>query len=336
MNNDEIRVRTIADLAALAGVSAGTVSRALSGKGNLVATATRERIQQLADEHGFRININAQNLRLGRTGAISVIFPLGRDKGQPLSDPFFLAMLGYVAEAVAERDCDVVLSRANTADPGWFDAAVRSQRHDGIIVIGQSDQHDALNAAAGLKPFIVWGAAGEQNRYPTVGTDNVAGGRLAADHLVASGRRRLAFFGDITMPEFGQRFSGFRDALPADVQDRVEVISSPPTPAASYHAAVDYFRTEPNVDCIFAASDLMARSVMTAAMEAGRTIPDDLAIIGFDDLPLTQLTTPKITTIRQEIERGAKLLVDLLFQQIEGLTVGSTTLLPTLVPRQSA
>ncbi|KAK0349496.1 hypothetical protein LTR94_032892, partial [Friedmanniomyces endolithicus] len=150
-------LKSIADLARLAGVSVSTVSRALTGKGAL-NKGTRARIQALADHHGFRMNVAAQNLRLGRTGAIAVLMPLGHARGQQLSDPFFLTMLGYLADALTDRGYDLLLSRVLPDRDDWLDTFIRTGRTDGVIVIGQSDQGAALaRAAASYRPLVVWG-----------------------------------------------------------------------------------------------------------------------------------------------------------------------------------
>jgi transcriptional regulator with XRE-family HTH domain len=163
-------VRSISDLARMAGVSVSTVSRALTGKGTLNQD-TRDRIRAIAGEHGFRLNVAAQNLRLGRTGAIGVLFPMGHEKGQTLSDPFFSAMVGHIADALTERGYELLLSRVIPLGNEWLDDFVRSGRTDGIIMIGQSDQSAALNrTGAHYKPMVVWGAYDPENSYTTFGS----------------------------------------------------------------------------------------------------------------------------------------------------------------------
>ena len=226
-------LKSIADLARLAGVSVSTVSRALTGKGAL-NKGTRARIQALADHHGFRMNVAAQNLRLGRTGAIAVLMPLGHARGQQLSDPFFLTMLGYLADALTDRGYDLLLSRVLPDRDDWLDTFIRTGRTDGVIVIGQSDQGAALaRAAASYRPLVVWGEQVRGDGPVTVGTDNEAGGRLAAQHLVDRGRRTLAFFGDVGVPEFAARHVGFLAGLPPELRDDVVLVTSPVTPEAS-------------------------------------------------------------------------------------------------------
>lgn len=329
-------LKSIADLARLAGVSVSTVSRALTGKGAL-NKGTRERIQALADRHGFRLNVAAQNLRLGRTGAVAVLMPLGHARGQQLSDPFFLTMLGYLADALTDRGYDLLLSRVLPDRDDWLDTFIRTGRTDGVIVIGQSDQGAVLaSAAAKYRPLLVWGEQAPGDGPTTVGTDNVAGGRLAAQHLVDRGRRKLAFFGDVGVPEFAARHAGFLAGLPPELRGDVALVTSPVTPEASEEAARDWFAAGNRPDGIFAASDVVAMSLIAAAEQQGLHVPRDLSIIGFDDIPLARLARPPLTTIRQDIEAGAHHLVDLLFRRIGGEDAGSVQIAPELLVRDSS
>ena len=144
---EKVRIRNISDLAKLAGVSPGTVSRALTDTG-LISQKTRERIKALAREHDFRPNVMARNLRIQKTGSIGVVIPLGHETGQHISDPFFITMLGLLADALTERGYDLVLSRVIPTNGDWLDRFTDSGRVDGIIVIGQSNQFEVLEAAA--------------------------------------------------------------------------------------------------------------------------------------------------------------------------------------------
>lgn len=329
-------LKSIADLARLAGVSVSTVSRALTGKGAL-NKGTRERIQALADRHGFRMNVAAQNLRLGRTGAIAVLMPLGHARGQQLSDPFFLTMLGYLADALTDRGYDLLLSRVLPGRDDWLDTFIRTGRTDGVIVIGQSDQGAVLaRAAANYRPLVVWGEQAPGDGPAMVGTDNEAGGRLAAQHLVDRGRRKFAFFGDVGVPEFAARYAGFLAGLPPELRDDVILFSSPVTAEASEAAARDWFAVGNRPDGIFAASDVVAMSLIAAAEQQGLHVPRDLSIIGFDDIPLARLARPSLSTIRQDIEVGAHHLVDLLFRRINGEDAGSVQIAPELIVRESS
>lgn len=330
------QVRSISDLARLAGVSVSTVSRALTGKGTL-NQSTRERIRGLAAEHGFRFNVAAQNLRLGRTGAVGVLLPLGHASGQALSDPFLSAMLGHLAEGLTERGYDLLLSRVLPRGDGWLDDFVQSGRTDGIVMIGQSDQSAALNRTArGYRPMVVWGAYAPDNTYTTVGSDNFAGGVLAAQHLIARGCRNLAWFGPADAPEFAARRAGFLSALPEALRSTTKSVPIAITPADARKSAGAWFAAGNRPDGIFVASDVGALSVVAAAEHCGIAVPHDMKVIGFDDIPLAQLARPALTTIRQDIEGGARMLVDLLMRRMAGGETQSVQFAPQLVVRETA
>ena len=329
-------VSTLAELAHLAGVSIATVSRALADN-PVIAKATRERITALAREHGFQLNQAARNLRLKRTGAIGVILPLGHESAQHLSDPFFMSLLGPLADAIAERDYDLLLSRVIPRDARWLDSIVDTGRVDGVIVIGQSNQIDVIEQVARrYPPLVVWGAAIAGKAQVTVGSDNFAGGRIAGEHLIAQGRKRLAFFGNADVPEFAARHAGFAHAVAAAGLAPPTVLPVHLTSAESFAAIDAYLADHAFPDGIMAASDVIAMSALRALADRGRRVPQDVGVIGYDDVLVASYTTPPLTTIRQDVARGAELLVDLLFRCMDGEAVESVELAPQLVLRASA
>ncbi|MCJ2186718.1 LacI family DNA-binding transcriptional regulator [Novosphingobium beihaiensis] len=327
-------VRTLADLARLAGVSTGTVSRALAGK-SLVNAETRERIQALAREHGFRPNQMASKLRSKRTGVIGVVIPLGHEKRQHISDPFFLTLLGWLADELTESGYDVMLSRAipdGTSD--WLERITGSGMVDGVLLIGQSDQFEVIEAVAShYRPLVAWGAYREGQVHCAVGTDNIAGGRIAAEHLIASGARSLAFMGETKGIEINERWRG---AEAAAQEAGVPIMRIPISLASDDMArqiAEAAQAANRELDGIIAASDLIAMNVLRCLHEKGRAVPGDVQVIGFDDLPLASMTMPPLTTIRQEIAGGAKAMVEKLKALLEGNPAESMKMAPRLVVR---
>lgn len=325
------------ELAELAGVSVSTVSRALAGK-TIINAKTRERVVELARAHGFKPNQAAQNLRLRRAQAIGVIMPMGHEIDQHPSDPFFMTMLGHLADALTDRNFDLLLSRVIPSDDGWLDSLLNSGRVDGAIVIGQSDQGAVLDAAAARhRGLVVWGAQVPGQAYVSVGSDNVRGGLIAGRHLIERGKRKLMFLGNPSPPEFGQRQQGFLQACAdAGLADPVATLPIHLTSEAAYAAASAFLDQNPGIDGIFAASDVVAMSVLRALAERGLAVPGDVAVVGYDDIMLAAHTSPPLTTIRQDLEQGAKLLVDILFRQIEGEACRSVQLEPELIVRASS
>ena len=330
------QARTLQEMAKLAGVSAATVSRALADN-DLIALKTRRRIQELARQVGFSVNPAARMLRTRQSHTIALVLPLGHEKGQHLSDPFFMAMLAYLADAVSQRGYDLLLRRIEPQQDNWLREIIDRSRVDGVLVIGQSDQAAVLQEV-GLTyaPMVVWGQYSPGQSYISVGVDNVEGGRLAAARLVAQGRRRLAFLGNIAVPEFAARYEGFLSILSSDAQQAPVVVPAHLTSQDALAAAEALFRDHPDIDGVFAASDVVAMSVVRAAAASGRSVPKDLSVIGFDDVPIAAQSNPPLTTIRQDLERGSALMCDLLFQRMRGEPCEPVCLPPELVVRASA
>ena len=328
--------QNIQDLAKIAGVSAATVSRALAGTGN-ISVGTRDRIRALAEEYDFRPSNMARNLRTGRTGTVGVIVPLGHEKTQHISDPFFMTLLGFIADRIADRGYDLLLSKVVPHDPEWLSRQVDTGRVDGMIIIGQSNQSDVINAVARYyNPMVVWGAALSEQAYSSVGSDNRLGGRIATEHLLSLGCRKLAFFGDPSVPEVEQRLNGFRDAL-REMNGEAAGATLPVhfAPEKSLEDIAGFLDLTDRLDGIFATSDTIAMTALQALQDRRRAVPEDVKIIGFDDLDLARRTVPSLSSVRQDLEAGADALVDLLFRKIAGETVESVMLQPQLVVRGS-
>lgn len=335
---DQDRVRNINDIARLAGVSAGTVSRALADS-TLIAKKTRERIQAIAREHDFRPNVMARNLRIRRAGAIGVLIPLGHETGQHISDPFFITLLGQLADALTERGHDLLLSRVIPTNPNWLAAVVDSGRVDGVLVIGQSDQTAVIEKLAErYLPMVVWGANLPGQVHCSVGSDNRKGGALAARHLIERGASRFTFLGDPIAPEIAERLAGARAALAeAGKGDCLNVLPAHLTAETAHPAVSAWLKSGIKVpDGIIAASDVIAMSTLRALGEQGLAVPGDVRVVGYDDLNFAAQTMPPLTTIRQDLVAGAAHMVDLLFRRIGGERTESVVLEPRLVVRESS
>lgn len=331
------KIKNIAELARIAGVSAGTVSRALADK-SLVNKETRERIQALAREHGFRPNQMARRLRTQQTGVIGVVIPLGHERRQHISDPFFMTLFGYLADELTESGHDLMLSRVIPGDDEWLDRIVDSGMLDGALVIGQSNQFEVIERVAQhYRPLVVWGSHREGQAQCTVGVDNAAGGALAARRLLARGAKRLAFFGDTNGPEIAERLSGAQSALAGAADATLRAF---PTHLASDEMANQIAghlaELGGQIDGIVCASDIIAMTTIRLLHERGIAVPEQVAVTGFDDLPLATRMVPQLTTVRQDIAAGAKAMADTLRRRIAGEDAPSTIMQPELILRESA
>jgi len=328
---------TMSDMARLAGVSESTVSRALADS-PLIALDTRKRIQDLARATGYSINSAASSLRTKQPKVIAVVVPLIHDKHQHLSDPFMTTMLSYLADDLIERGYDLLLSKVAVHQDGWVEQLIRSRRASGAIFIGQSLEHYAIEQAARAGfPLIVWGAKLDHQSYATIGSNNREGGYVATKHLFDTGRRALAFMGPLGVPEIAQRYEGFVRAheeagIPAKACIRVNCAFAP---AQAYEATRELIGRTPPIDGVVAASDVIAMSAIRGLSEAGLNVPRDVGVVGFDDVAMATFTTPPLTTVRQNLERGAQLLVEGVIAAAAGEASASVEMPAELIIRAS-
>jgi DNA-binding LacI/PurR family transcriptional regulator len=327
----------MADIARLAGVHVSTVSRALAGS-PLVERGIRAKILELAEKRGYVVNATARNLRTSRTQTLSVVIPLAHESGQALTDPFFSDMLGHLAHEITQRGYGMYLRKILPPMDDWLPKLIASGRSDGIIVIGQSTEHAALEKAArGYLPLVVWGGRLGRQSYCVVGTDNVAGGRIATEHLLGNGRRRIVFVGDPAIPEIRLRRDGYELALAQGPRGTAaaRVLKAHMTPEAAYDAMRTFVARRERFDAVFAATDVIALSSMRALAASGLSIPDDVAVVGFDDIAMAAHVHPSLSTVRQDLAQGSKLLVDLVLRRLDGEATPSAIMPGELVVRES-
>ena len=328
----------MADIARAAGVAVSTVSRALAGS-SLVEKSQRVEIMRIAKESGYVVNSTARNLRLQRTQILSVVIPLGHEASQPLTDPFFVEMLGYLADEITQRGYGMFLQKVLPPMGDWLLQLIGSNRADGIIVVGQSTEHKALEAvAAHYLPLVVWGGHLKKQSYCTVGTDNVAGAMAATEHLLKLGRRKIVFFGDPSIPEIRLRYQGYQQALTHGPKDAAGPRGVPAhlTADTAYEAMRAFVDSGADFDAVVAASDVIAMSAIRALTASGRSVPEQVAVVGYDDLAMAGHFNPPLTSVRQDLRHGAHVLVDLLFRRMNGESTPSATMPAELVVRESS
>lgn len=329
------------DIAALAGVSQPTVSRALRGD-RTVSAATRLRIEAIAAQLNYKVDKNASALRRGSTSTLALLFFEDPAPDGSRINPFFLSMLGSILHTCGARGYDLLTSfQQLSAD--WHVDYEDSRKADGLILLGYGD-FDAYSrrldqlVAQGTH-FVRWGSPDPAHPGTVIGCDNFAGGHDAGRHLIERGRRRIAFLGDASSqyPESRDRYRGLAAALheaglPVDPGLQVDALSSE---ASGYDATSRLIARDIAFDAIFAASDMIALGAVRALAEAGRSVPDDVALVGFDDIPAASLAQPPLTTIRQDYARAGELLVDMLIRRIDRRDTAPTLLPPELVIRKS-
>ncbi len=325
------------DLAALAGVSTATVSRALNDS-PAVNDRTKRAIWKLAREQGYGFRPNMPTSLSQSVATISIVVPTPQGRDGWLLDPFFLELLGGIGEAARDSRCDFLVSHASPQSYDDLSKLVEVNRSDGVIFLGQSYLHERLNRLAAVeKGFIVWGGELPGQRYCSVGSDNVRGGRRAAAHLLRLGRRRIAFIGDTEAPEVRQRFEGYKDALArADVAYDEKLVSPAHFEIESAQAAVDSLIAE-NIpfDAVFGGSDAIAIGAIRALTRRGVSVPDDISVVGYDDVMLARYSQPALTTIRQDLAQAGRLMVSKLLNARDGGEMISERLDTNIIVRDS-
>ncbi|WP_375289185.1 LacI family DNA-binding transcriptional regulator [Qipengyuania sp.] len=328
------------DIAYLAGVSQPTVSRALRGDRS-VSEQTRQKIERIARDLNYTVDKNASSLRSQRTNTIALLFfEDGADEN--VINPFFLAMLGSITRACANHGLDLLISFQRMEDD-WHTQYQDAKRADGLILLGYGDYASYTARIEQLVSqgthFARWGSVRSDTSGGTVGSDNLGAGRLVGEHLLGLGRRRIAFLGhaDEHYPEFAHRYDGLCEAMrEAGVEpDPALQFDALTNEDAGYRAASRLIASRREFDAVFAASDLIAIGAVRALAGASRKIPDDVAVVGFDNIPTASLTTPPLTTIQQDLAGAGERLVETLLAQIEGSEPPEPRLPTKLIVRAS-
>lgn len=344
------RVKTIADIARLAGVSKATVSRALN-ESPLVSTETRERVRAIAAQHGFEMNVTARSLSTRQSNVVALVtypyesfaseqLPGGFVPRDNLPDTFVLEVMSGLAAALHASGYDLLVAQIESRDTGWIARYLDSGRVDGFVLMAASctlKHLDALETRGA--PFVVWGLESTSHAYSTVSGDSYAGGRIATKHLLDKGRRRVAFIGGPdTEQESQDRYRGYATALRAanvEVDDALVTHGWYSSESAATRMR-ELLERHGDIDAVFACSDVMAIAAIEALRAAGRTVPGDVAVVGYDDVAIAAHTDPPLTTVRQPGPLAGRLLADSLIQQLRTGAVGHVSIPAELVVRESA
>lgn len=331
---------TSLEVAQLANVSQATVSRALRDS-PLVKPETRARIQEIARELHYRTDRSAAGLRTRRSRTLALLlFEESPEAAQ--INPFFLSMLGHIARAAARRSFDLLMSLQQLSDD-WHTDYELSNRADGMILLGYGDYRSYTGRLRHLAEtnshFVIWGPVVEDQPGHYLCCDNARGARIATEHLLGAGRRRIAFAGGSSpgCPEFLLRHRGYSDTL-ADAgiapDPRLQADAAS-VEADGYRAAERLLDSGAPFDAVFAASDLIAMGVIHALQDRGLSVPRDVAVIGFDDIASAADFNPPLTTVRQDTRLAGELLVENLICLIEDRPVESSLIAPQLIVRAS-
>jgi DNA-binding LacI/PurR family transcriptional regulator len=329
------------DIAFLAGVSQPTVSRALRGS-PVVSLETRKRIEEIARQLNYRVDKNASNLRSQHSNTLALLLFEDPTPDDSQINPFFLSMLGSLTRASARQGYDLLISFQQLSSDFCQDYE-DSRKADGIILLGYGDYEEYRPRLDKLVEqgthFVRWGPVLTDEPGVSVGSDNAQGGFDVTRHLLAQGRRQVAFLGTATShsPEFFDRYRGYERAmmeasLPTSSALQVDAIN---LEESGFNAAVELRARGVPFDAIVAASDLIAIGALRALQEAGIDVPRQVGVVGFDDIPAASLTNPPLTTVMQDTRRAGELLVETLLRQIAGEAASNSVIPTRLVVRKS-
>jgi DNA-binding LacI/PurR family transcriptional regulator len=336
------RKATSFDIAQLAGVSQPTVSRALRGN-TAVSEQTRKRIEAIAQQLNYTVDKNASSLRRRESRTLALLLFEDPTPDDSLINPFFLSMLGSITRTCALRGYDLLISFQQLSSD-WHVDYEDSRKADGLILLGYGDYDEYAQRIAQLVAqgthFVRWGSVQAGAAETVVGCDNVAGARAVTEHLLAYGRRDIAFIGTAASgsPEFLDRYRGYADALAAagltkSLTLQVDAIS---TEEDGYEATVRLLRRGAPFDAIVGASDLIAIGAIRALKEAGMDVPGHVAVTGFDDILAAGFANPSLTTVAQDSRAAGEALVDTLIGLIRAEPQSSVVLPARLVVRLSS
>jgi DNA-binding LacI/PurR family transcriptional regulator len=329
---------TINDVAAASGVSRGTVSRALNG-GHDVSPAAMAAIRRAIEETGYVVNQHARSLVTQRSQ--SVAFILSEPQDRLFEDPNFNVLLHGCARALAEHDLTLVLTFAGTDEDrkrtaryitsGHVDGALLVSTHSGSPLIDELQASGVPVVACG-KPL------GHEMELAHVAADDRGGARQMTRYLRDQGRRRIATItGPLDTPGGVERLAGYHDVVGRrDDHDQHLIVNGDYTQAAGESAMTRLLAQAPDLDAVFVASDLMAAGALTALRRAGRSVPGDVLVGGFDDSKIATTTQPALTTIRQPWNRISHEMVRLLLALLSGERTAAVILPTELIVRDSA
>lgn len=328
---------TLETVARLAGVSRATVSRVINGSVG-VTSGVREAVDRAVDQLGYVPNPAARSLVSRRTDSFALVVPEPATR-MFSDDAFFTGILRGIGQELEAADKQLVLLLASTpANHGRIMRYLRSGTVDGVMLasLHGSDPFPAELAALGV-PAVASGRPLSGNVIPYIDVDHAGGVRDAVEHLMAQGRRRIATIaGPQDMVAGIDRLAGYRDALgAAGMRSLVEIGDF--TRESGMTAMRRLLDDEPTIDAVFVASDLMAEGALRTLRQAGRSVPQDVAVVGFDDATAARSTEPPLTTVRQPIHEIGRMLAQQILRLAAGEDIDPALVLPTeLVLRESA
>lgn len=309
-------------IAELARVSQPTVSRVLGGDTG-VDGDSRERVLAIVHRYGYQPHAQARGLRTRKSDTIGLA--VRRTRADFAKDPFYAELIAAVMERTAQRGYHLSVTASRTADGErlFYDSLFNSSRVDGLLILENMERDDRIERLrAASFPFVLIGRYDGSEDLFTVNNDNVGGARMLTEHVLRRGRRRIGFIngpGELTVSQ--DRLAGYRLALEsAGVEYRPElVVEAGFGESAGRSAAAQLIAKKP--DALLAIDDLIALGALAALKEMGRTVPDDVALAGFNDSVFCPHTDPPLTSVRINVDEIGSRAADLLIARIEDVSL---------------
>jgi DNA-binding LacI/PurR family transcriptional regulator len=335
MTQQPKRRPTLSEVAQLAGVSIAAASRVINRSGH-ASRATTEAVERAVRELDYVPNPSARALATQRSGA--VVLAVSHHDPELFADPFYAQIIVGVSAALERTDLMLMLALADSEHGRTrLERILRSRRADGVMLMALHGD-DPLHHLAGKLdlPVVYGGRPFDSEPAWYVDADNRGGARLAAEHLVGLGRRRIAMItGQLDTDVGVARLRGFHEALAVAGLDASLVQQSDFTETGGAEAMALLLDAHPDLDAVFAASDNMAAGALRTLKAVGRRVPEDVAVAGFDDHPIARHTHPPLTTVQQPIRQLGREMAKMLIALIDG-EQPSPLILPTrLIVRES-
>lgn len=332
---------TIEDIAREAGVSATTVSNVIHGRTNKVSAHTVEIINEIIQQRGYVPNLSARAMKTRSSKVVALINHLdSRDQEKFMSDPFFMDLTSAVEKALRERGYFLMIRAISESDE--LLAFLRNWNVEGVFMPGLFENEPFYKMLHGLEMPVVLTDSYISNlgRMRNIGLQDFEGARMATEHLIENGHRRIIFAGPEVKPGgvVEQRLLGYKQALtdngiPFD-ESLLYVCEFSTTKMMELGGEL---AKRDDITAVFATADMLAAGIMSGLQQAGRMVPRDISIVGFDDINWSRMTMPMLTTVHQDAVKKGRMAADCMIRLLEGENISSQNqILPvTLVKRNS-